>query len=464
MSVLARFLILFLFLCAFVFQTPCFAVAKAQESSKKDPAKLKVWANVRFRYEAQDNFNLKSYGKHPVVGDEDDTFLLGRFRFGFKGNLYKNISYSIGVQHSEAWGLEINDSKFHKACFGCEHNPYEDDLEPFNTFLTFNDLFSTPIDIKVGRQLIYYGDKRIFGPGQWGNTGRWMWDAAKLHYPFGKNFIDLYYGATMLHDPDQLSWAQNNGFYSFGSYCHFKLPEKYMGIIIEPFAMTKDSDDNEFKDYQGNRSDLDAYYVGMRIAEQDHEGFDWDMTYILERGDFAEDDIDAYGYHLQLAYNFNSCPVKPRLGVDYSYASGDGDPTDGDMETFDGAFGARDKMYGRINLFHWKNLKDAEVNLMLKPKKNWKVTTRFHQFWLADRKDAWYLNPKAYKDPTGQSGDEVGKELDIITVWNINKDNQIQFGAGYFWPDEFAREQASDDDAAWGFVQYRWKFSHTLIK
>lgn len=446
-----------------VFQLPSVLAAKEAAKSKKDPDRINIWGSARFRYEGQDNFNLKSYGKHPVVGDEDDTFLLGRFRLGFKGQLYKNISYSIGMQHSEVWGLAINDSKFEKACFGCEHNPYEDDFEPFKTFLKVDDLFTTPIDLKVGRQLIYYGDKRIFGPGQWGNTGRWMWDAVKVHYPFGKNFIDVFYGATMIHDQNECSWNHNHGFDSVGLYSHFKLPEKYMGIVIEPFSMTKDSDDNEFKDYSGNKDDMEAYYVGLRIAEQDHKGFDWDMTYILERGDFAEDDIDAYGYHLQLAYNINSCPWKPRIGADYSYASGDGNPDDGDMETFDGAFGARDKMYGRMNLFHWKNLKDVQVHLTVKPNKDWKIVTRVHQFWLADRKDAWYLNPKAYKDPTGRSGDEVGKELDIVTRWNLNKENQIQFGFGYFWPGEFAREQASNDDAAWGFIQYRYKFSHKIL-
>ncbi len=459
-----RVLILFMFSILFLIQAPVSSMAKAVETSKKKPSKLTFWSNIRFRYEGQDNFNIKSYGDNALVGEEDDNFLLGRFRLGFKGNLYKNIFYSLGIQHAEVWDLEVSESKFYKKPFGREHNPYEDDFEPFNTFLLFKDIFSTNIDFKAGRQLIYYGDKRIYGPGQWGNTGRWIWDAAKLHYHFDKHFIDVYYGATQIHDPDIISVSHNHSFESLGIYSHFQLPDKYQGIIIEPFAMTKDSDDNEYIGEDGSKDDLESYYVGLRIAEQDHEHFDWDMTYILQRGDYADDDLEAYGYHLQLAYNFNSLPWQPRLGADYSYASGDDDPTDGDMETFDGAFGARDKMYGRMNLFHWKNLKNAEANLTIKPKKNWQIVTRLHQFWLAEREDAWYLNPKAYKDPTGSSGDEVGKELDIIARCNLPKGNQIQLGFGYFWPGEFARDQASDDEAAWGFVQWRWKFSKPIIR
>lgn len=462
---MVRFLVFFVGTLYFISQLVLGVdVAHSNTSGIEKGQKMVLWSNLRFRYELQDNFNLKSYGRAPVVGDRDDAFLLGRFRFGIKGDLLKKLSYSAGIQHSEAWGLGMPESAFFKGPFSRQNNPYEDDYELFNTFLQFKDLFSAPVDLKVGRQLIFYGDKRIFGPGQWGNTGRWIWDAGKLHSSFGPHFFDLFYGKTMIHDPEVFSLEHNHSFESIGFYSHFELPEKYMGIVIEPFSMTKNSDDNEFTAYDGRTGDIESFYVGLRIAEQDRQHFDWDMTYILQRGDFAEDDIDAYGYHLQLAYNFNSCPLNPRFGVDYSYASGDDDPADGSMETFDGAFGARDKMYGRMNLFHWKNMKNAQLHVTVHPLKDLQFVTRLHQFWLAEKTDAWYLNPTAYKDPTGSSGDKVGKELDIVGCWDLPRGNQVQFGFGYFWPDEFARKLASDVEAAWGFVQWRWKFSHVLVK
>ena len=35
--------------------------------------------------------------------------------------------------------------------------------------------------MRLARQQISYGDQRVFGPGQWGNTGRWCWDAALVN-------------------------------------------------------------------------------------------------------------------------------------------------------------------------------------------------------------------------------------------------------------------------------------------
>ncbi len=188
-----------------------------------------------------------------------------------------------------------------------------------------------------------------------------------------------------------------------------------------------------------------------------------DITYIREFGDYSNDDLKACGLHVLLAYNFKGPGMKPRVSVEYSVASGDSDPTDGDHETFDGAFGARDKMYGRMNLFHWKNIKDAQVNLEGRPWEGCCFKAEFHRFWLAEEKDAWYLNAGEYRDRTGESGDAVGKELDIVVKIDLPRKNEIQLGYGHFRPDEFAKNQASNKQADWVFLQWQYKFSWDLL-
>ncbi|MBW1679802.1 MAG: alginate export family protein, partial [Deltaproteobacteria bacterium] len=368
--------------------------------------KLTFGTNIRLRYEFQDNFNQKYYGDNPKRGSSDDGFLLGRFRAGF--------DYDI------------------------------------------------PLTFKGGRQRIFYGDKRVFGPGQWGNTGRWIWDATKLSYKFKGGFVDAYYGRTLLHEPGKFSLDHRHGFESAGFYSHFELPESFFNIVLEPFFMTKDDDHNCYKGEDRRTGDLNSYYVGLRTCKKDIKGFDYDLTCIIQRGDFAHDDIEAYGYHLLLAYKFKKIGIKPRISIEYSFGSGDSNPNDGDHGTFDAAFGARDKMYGRMNLFHWKNIKDAQINLEIKPKKWFYLNVGFHKFWLAEKKDAWYLNQKEYRDKTGRSGDEVGKEIDIVARFNLPKKNQIQVGFGHFWPDEFAKKKASHKQANWVFFQWMYQFSWGL--
>ena len=35
---------------------------------------------------------------------------------------------------------------------------------------------------QFGRQIMLYGDRRVFAPAEWGNVGNYWWDAAKLYY------------------------------------------------------------------------------------------------------------------------------------------------------------------------------------------------------------------------------------------------------------------------------------------
>ena len=120
-------------------------------------------------------------------------------------------------------------------------------------------------------------------------------------------------------------------------------------------------------------------------------------------------------------------------------------------------------MYGRMNLFHWKNLKDCQINLEIKPKKWLYFKAEYHQFRLAQDKDAWYLNSKEYRDKTGNSGDKVGKEFDILGKLKLFNGNELQFGYGHFWPDGFAKKQASSKQANWIFLQWMYTFSHKFF-
>ncbi|MCX8012200.1 MAG: alginate export family protein, partial [Desulfobacterota bacterium] len=286
-------------------------------------------------------------------------------------------------------------------------------------------------------------------------------DAVLGSFKFKNGFIDVYYGRTLLHEPNKFSLNHRHGFESVGIYSHFELRQLF--FILEPFFMTKNDRHNRYNSEDLKTGDLNSYYAGLRGYWNDYRGFDYDFTYICERGDFGDDDIKAYGYHLLLGYNFKRVKLKPRLSVEYSFASGDSNPNDGEHETFGEAFGARDKMYGRMNLFNWQNIKDAQVNLEVNPQKWFYLKAEFHKFWLAERKDAWYLNEKDYRDKTGNSGDEVGKELDIVARFNLPKDNQIQVGFGHFWPDEFAKNKASYRQANWVFFQWEYKFSKKIF-
>lgn len=425
---------------------------------------LRMNADVRYRWEYEDNFNQKFYGASPPKGDANDGFLLQRIRLTFDFNPYKNLHISAGLQDSRAYDVALPDEAFYNSRLGLEHNPNKDYWEPFDTYIELKNLFGQELGLKGGRQTIAYGDKRVFGPGEWGNSGKYIWDAVKLSYRSGDNFVDTFYGSNIVHEPDRFSLDHRHFFEAFAVYSHFLVPAKNRKFYLEPFFISKwDSRDN-YKSEDNSFGDFQSEYYGLRSYAEIFSGFDYDLTFVWQTGNWGNDDLRAYGYHLLAGYKFPDVVWKPRISAEFSYASGDGDPNDGDRGTFDGVFGARDKMYGRMNLMAWSNLQDAQLNLELKPLKKLRLKAELHKFWLAEDKDGWSLNSKVYRDKTGRSGNELGSEFDIVGKYITTlKGLEIQFGYGHFWPGEFVENVADDVEANWCFLQAQYKFSSKFL-
>ena len=435
----------------------------AKTHGKMKMGKLTFGTEIRFRGESQNNFNTKYYGSHSPKRGGSDNFLLDRFRMGFDYRPSKVVHVALWVQDAREWGSKFHNCDFYNRNLQTEFSPYTDELELWNTYLEVKRPNHLPLGLKVGRQQIYYGDNRVFGPGQWGNTGRWMWDAVRVSYYFSKGFVDVYYGRTVIHEPVRFSLNHRHGFESIGTYTHIILPKSLASIGVESFAMTKRDYHRNYRGEDGKVGSLKAAYAGMRVFKNRFHGFDFDTTYVREFGDYSHDTIRAYGYHLLMAYTVPLYSYCPRVSVEYSVGSGDGNPRDSKHESFDGAFGARDKAYGRMNLFRWRNIRDAQINLELHPKKWMCLKAEFHNFWLDKKRDGWSMNPKLYRDKSGDSGDEVGKEFDLVYRFNLPRGNQIQVGYGHFWPNKFVKKVASCKQANWFFVQWQYKFSWKIF-
>ncbi len=421
---------------------------QALAGEKQD--KLSFDGDVRLRYEIMDGFNAKAYGDTVTSGESHDGFVLSRIRLGMTYNYNPNILFKISMQDARAFDWGFNDSEWYSKEFGMENNPQKDYLELSNTYLQFSNINNLPLVLTIGRQKIAYGDNRVFGPGEWGNSGKWVWDAAKLSFTRGDHFVDIFYGGSMLHDPDKFSLSHRWGYEAFGIFGHYAW--KKGGI--EPILAYKHND-NGNSSYQS----LKHYYAGFRIFDDDVAGFFYNGTFIRQLGEQVtvsgvKRDVDAYGWHLDAGYGFKMLGEKAKIGTAFSYATGD-DRSTQDIERFDGVFGATDNFYGRMNLMTWSNLMDSEIFFTFAPIKNLKIKTEYHRFWMEDKGDKWgqYMNGASVNE------DHLGDEFDIVATYDHSKNIQFQAGYGYFSPGDFIKENIpSGRSSDWFFLQTDFSF------
>ncbi len=79
-------------------------------------------------------------------------------------------------------------------------NPQEEFFEIYDASIRVDGIFQL-FSLTAGRQKIAFEDYRVFGPGSWGNTGRWTWDAFRLDIEKPKWSGSIWYGGTKIHDP-----------------------------------------------------------------------------------------------------------------------------------------------------------------------------------------------------------------------------------------------------------------------
>jgi hypothetical protein len=304
--------------------------------------------------------------------------------------------------------------------------------------------------VTLGRQRIAYGDNRVFGPGEWKNSGKWVWDAAKFSFTRGNHFVDIFYGGSMLHDPNKFSISHRWGYEAVGIYGHYAWEKGG----IEPILAYKHNDN-------GNASyrSLKHYYAGFRIYDDDVEGFFYNGTFIRQLGEQVtvsgvKRDVDAFGWHIDAGYGFMLFGEKTKIGAAFSYATGD-DKSTPDIERFDGVFGATDNFYGRMNLMTWSNLKDAEIFFIFSPIKNLKIKTEYHQFKIEDKSDKW----GQYENGALVNEDHLGDEIDIVATYDHTKNIQFQTGYGHFRPGDFIKQNIpSGRSSDWLFLQTDLRF------
>lgn len=417
-------------------------------------ADSELFFEIRERAEHQENLNDKFYGTNPKVGESSDSYLLSRIRIGLNHQFDDHWSGRVSLQDSRVFGWGFADEDWKNAEFGgIENNPQSDPLELGQTWLQYQN---TNLVAKIGRQAIAYGNKRVFGPGAWKNSGKWIWDAAKLRIKQDGNWLEAFYGKTKIHDPNEFSLAHRHGFTGTGLYGHYKPARAW---LIEPMVFTKFNDDS--LSYQ----EKDQLNYGARVVYKDY-GFKIDATALKQVGELTDNsgqnlDIDAYAYSLDATYRFSP---QWMLGFTHAFASGD-DKSTATNERFDGAYGAAAKYYGRMNVMAWSNLADYALIANYRPHRDWQIEAEYHQFYADQIDDAW----KAYKSGLNAQSQHYGNEIDLIASYRYNKQLDFKLGLGVFMPGDAIKQAVdngqanlTDDTAYSAFFQVQYKFKQGL--
>ncbi len=412
-----------------------FVLPRNGSGEENDPLPIRIGLHQRLRYEYLQNFTIQG----PRRGG--DGFLLERFRLDVD---YHKGPIEVFTEFQDAHGI---DTDLTRQDFG-RKDPYENPMDLRQAYIAYT-LPAFPLTIKAGRQILSYWDNRIFGSGEWGNTGRYNWDAFKLMLRQEPFWLDSFYARQVYNDPYHFDGGREP-FHVWGGIGGFGSDT----ASIEAFLVLKDGQ------AKGNpKRHEHRFSSGVRLSSKFHRRLELQAIMIPQWGDLGQESIRAMGALAEAGYSLD-LPWKPKVTLDYTYASGDKNSSDRKSGTFDGVFGAVDMCYGRMNLFSWENLKDYQAGVELSPLEKMKAKLDYHFFMLDRSQDAWYfgMGNKVTRGGSVGNGSKLGHELDFVVRYKPLKNLEFQGGLGHFFPTDRYESLGADHGMNWYFFQTEWSF------
>jgi hypothetical protein len=170
--------------------------------------------------------------------------------------------------------------------------------------------------------------------------------------------------------------------------------------------------------------------------------------------------INAHQHAVKTGFTFDAVPMKPRLGFEFNYASGDKCANGGatgpgqangceqgksHFNTADNLYPTNHFHYGYMDMMAWKNMVNYQVMFDVKPSPVSKLQFNYIIHRLANTADNWYRAGQvafATSRVTNQEA-SLGQELDVH-YWHTFKEKfKFEIGYGHFFAGAYIDKTAS---------------------
>lgn len=397
-------------------------VASLGAATADGPWDYKFSLDFRGRGESRNN---KDFNSHV---DDHRTDGYGRFRAAVKvGNKKERLGFFLQIQESydQFNTPTLND------------NQHQFDL--YQGY--FHAAAGEDWNVTIGRQEFSFGDSRLVGNGEWNNYGR-TWDALRFDRT-GPTKWTIFGGKIGVNGQNPL------GTHPFLGGVHATLPARKS--VWEAYWF--------YKNQAQAGGDAGIHTVGSHYVGRLGSRVSLNAEGALQFGEAGGKDIEAGMAVAALGLDIPSA-WKFRFEINAAYASG-GSATDSKVRTFDQLYPTNHKYYGIADYQGLRNLRGVGLELSAMPTKGWRAAAQYHFFQLDNTKGAWFGDGGASQlvDPTGTSGRDVGRELDLLVGFVPNTTWSFEAGWGRFMPGDFVEKVSGNGDISdFLYLQARYRY------
>lgn len=408
-----------------------------QQADDKLPAWIQFHGEYRARAEGQEGLDFKP---------QDDNYLLSR------------LWVEAAIQPA-GWLKLFGQAQDSRVFFNQQvptDPPRQDLFDIHQAFIEVGDMKKSFVSIRAGRQELSFGGERLIGPSHWTNVPR-AFDAVRVAVQHNGYRVDLF-TSSVVQSRDGVVDHHSQGDDLHGLYGSISrlIPK----AVIEPYFFWRLEPAGLTIHEISQPGHLNEKVFGFRFVGNLPGHFDYETEMAREAGTLGMNSIRAWAGYWIVGRRFVHAPGKPRLYVEYNYASGDNDPHDRITQTFDQIYPSSHDKLGFADLIGWRNIHNFRLRYDLSLGNKWKLKTSYDDFRLASAYDALYRSngTLAVRSAEGKGGRHVGQELDAYATYRYNSSVEFGFGYAHLFTGEFLNRTTvgKDFNYPFGLVTYQF--------
>ena len=389
-------------------------VASAQGPARDPEPRYEFEAFVRVRAETR-----SGGGENPA---REDGFATSRLRLNATLRPAKNVRFFAQAQDSRVGGLALERNT----------RPLTDPVDLRQGYVALGSE-DGPLTLYAGRRELAFIDQRLLGYRNWSNVAP-TWDGALLTLRRGDYGLHLL-GFSQVDIRDGVDPTSRTRFV-YGAVGSIEAWED--GHQIEPLILnTRRPPDM--------RSSLGGLLrtAGSRFSGVFAETWDYQVILAGQGGGHRDRPQRAWMGVWAVGKTLEHARARPRLAVEWSYASGDSNPQDDRIGTFDTLFPSIHRVFGEMDLTGFRNLQALKTGIELHPGRQWTVSADFLDFRLASVHDGLYQTNSKLRiaAPLGGAGSAaVGSELDLVVRYSPVPRVELRVGLSRFMAGRFVTQ------------------------
>jgi hypothetical protein len=185
--------------------------------------------------------------------------------------------------------------------------------------------------------------------------------------------------------------------------------------------------------------------------------WDFDLEGVVQWGRFGGGDIRAWTLASHTGWTLAAAPLSPRLSLRADVISGDGDPDDKDLGTFNALF-PKGAYFGEVALIGPANLIDLHPAIALQPTPKVQVSVDWDVFWRYSVDDGVYGSGGNVLVGTTGGSRYIGNQLGAEVEWEVDRHTTMKLAWSRFFAGSYLEQSGRgyDVDFVGAWAQYKF--------